>query len=297
MKHLEEEIKALSKSPSACGDSESYLAHLVVMANVRGAIMAEKMKPIWREEAFEAFRAEHSALDKYIGLIERGEPEHGTGGKRQCIIVMGDGSFASNASGSRSVPTVATRKAFVTKFGEDAVVDITEHRSTKCCNGCGCVLAKLHTDLHSSFSQRRFAKKLGKKEEDFAAGRTTVEPDPHQHSRRIEGLVQCTSSEERCPLYGGRKLDRDGNAARTIGDAFFAWLSCMPPPSFMEKGRHPEDTQPEKINVTRGSSSLLRFLKERFPRPILDRTINRLSISLTRDDSTAHCWDQRSSLW
>jgi len=172
IEHLAEQIKILSSSPSACGDAESFLAHMVVTASVRGAIMAEKMKPVWRKEAFEAFRARHSALDKFVAEIERGEPEHGTGGKRQCIIVMGDGSFASNARGSRSVPTVETRKAFIRKFGEDAVVEISEHRSTKCCNGCGCVLTKLYTDLHSSFSQRRFAKKLGKKEEDFAAGRT-----------------------------------------------------------------------------------------------------------------------------
>jgi hypothetical protein len=281
IEHLSKEIEILKASPSACGDAESFLAHMVITASVRGVIMAEKLRPIWREEAFEAFQARHSAIDKFIGLIERGEPERGTGGRRQCIIVMGDGTFASNARGSRSVPTIATRRAFVIKFGADAVIDVSEHRSTKCCNGCGCVLAKLHTDLHSNFSQRRFGKKLAKKQGDFATGKTSIEPDPHQYSRRIEGMVQCTSSKERCPLFGGRIVDRDGNAARTIGDAFYAWLNGTSPPSFMEQGAHPEDVIPASISISKNCKNpLFRFLKERFPRPILDRTINRILIML-----------------
>jgi hypothetical protein len=281
MEHLSKEIEILTESPSSCSDSASFLIHMRVAASVREAIMKEKLRPIWRLEKFQAHQARHRALDEYIATIERGEPNLGTGGKSHCIIVFGDGGYStSNAPGSRSGPTVAVREAFITKFGADSFIEITEHRSTKCCNGCGCILAKLYTDDHSHFSQRKFAKKLEKKEADFSSGKTSEAPDRYQHSRRIEGIVKCVSSEERCPLFGGRIINRDGVAALSIGDAFYTWFNGKPLPIFMEKRHHPEDVPVASINVTRGSSPFLRLLKQIYPRPALDRIINSILQSI-----------------
>jgi hypothetical protein len=281
MEHLSKEIETLTESPSSCSDSASFLTHMRVAASVREAIMKEKLRPIWRLEKFQAHQARHHALDEYIATIERGEPHQGTGGKSHCIIVFGDGGYStSNARGSRSGPTVAVREAFITKFGADSFLEITEHRSTKCCNGCGCILAKLYTDDHSHFSQRKFAKKLEKKEADFSSGKTSEAPDRYQHSRRIEGIVKCVSSVERCPLFGGRIINRDGVAALSIGDAFYTWFNGKPLPIFMEKRHHPEDVPVASINVTRGSSPFLRLLKQIYPRPALDRIINSILQSI-----------------
>jgi hypothetical protein len=167
-------------------------------------------------------------------------------------------------------------------FGHDAVIDIDEHRSTKCCNGCGCVLAKLYTDGHSQFSERKYDKKLNKHTVNIAQGGTSLPPRPLQ-DRRIEGLVQCTSTAERCPLFGGCKIDRDGNAARSIGDAFLCWLQMIPPPSFMHHGLHPEDVTPSSINIHDGSLPIIRWIKERFPPDILRSMI---SIALSTLDKT-----------
>jgi hypothetical protein len=281
MEHLSKEIEILTESPSSCSDSASFLIHMRVAASVREAIMKEKLRPIWRLEKFQAHQARHRALDEYIATIERGEPNRGTGGKSHCIIVFGDGGYStSNAPGSRSGPTVAVREAFISKFGADSFIEITEHRSTKCCNGCGCILAKLYTNDHSHFSQRKFAKKLEKKEADFSSGKTSEAPDRYQHSRRIEGIVKCVSSAERCPLFGGRIINRDGVAALSIGDAFYTWFNGKPLPIFMEKRHHPEDIPVASINVTRGSSPFLRLLKQFYPRPVLDRIINSILQSI-----------------
>jgi hypothetical protein len=281
MEHLSKEIEILTESPSSCSDSASFLIYMRVAASVREAIMKEKLRPIWRLEKFQAHQARHRALDEYIATIERGEPNRGTGGKSHCIIVFGDGGYStSNAPGSRSGPTVAVREAFITKFGADSFIEITEHRSTKCCNGCGCILAKLYTDDHSHFSQRKFAKKLEKKEADFSSGKISEAPDRYQHSRRIEGIVKCVSSEDRCPLFGGRIINRDGVAALSIGDAFYTWFNGEPVPIFMEKRHHPEDIPVASINVTRGSSPFLRLLKQFYPRPVLDRIINSILLSI-----------------
>jgi hypothetical protein len=115
MKRIKIETDLLSEVTSSSSDYDTYSHYMAVRARTRHAIMEEMLRPVWRQEAFEGWMATYSALAKAIALIDRGEPERGTGGC-QVIIVLGDGSFSSNARGSRSVPTVATRRAFVVKF-------------------------------------------------------------------------------------------------------------------------------------------------------------------------------------
>jgi hypothetical protein len=61
----------------------------------------------------------------------------------QPVILYGAATFAATGRGRRSAPTTAMRKACVTACGAAWVVDADEHRSTKCCSGCGCVLARV----------------------------------------------------------------------------------------------------------------------------------------------------------
>jgi hypothetical protein len=48
----------------------------------------------------------------------------------------------------------------------------------------------------------------------------------------------------------------------------------------MEKRHHPEDVPVANINVSRGSLPFIRLLKQFFPRPVLDRIINSILLSI-----------------
>jgi hypothetical protein len=74
--YLQPQFDILQTVTSSSGDFGTFSAYMAIRARVRDPIMAEMLKPIWREEAFEGWKGTHAALDRAIAEIQRGEPGH-----------------------------------------------------------------------------------------------------------------------------------------------------------------------------------------------------------------------------
>jgi hypothetical protein len=157
--------------------------------------------------------------------INAGLVMDGTAGVR-AVFLYGKVSFSATGRGRRSSPTTAMTRALIAVTGSSWVRDADEHRSTRCCSGCGNVLDKVVAPT----PQRIY---------DAAAARALA-PQPLgwqrpperriSNYRVVRGMVQCYAT-DLCRQRRFRHRDDDANRLilhnqKSI-DAGFGPLDCM----------------------------------------------------------------------
>ena len=259
VEHLAEEYSLLSTVTAKTGIFEEILEFVKVSFSVHDAIMQEKKKRRWRDRDMNAWSKRQQAIDSVLSKMRDGDAGVGTGRrfnkqKQVNICMLGAGMFPSQGPGSPGggVPTVTLRERLDHIFGSSCVIEVDEHRSTRCCAQCGFVMADVQCNRQSHFHARR----------DYA--RNIVKPPDKQVNPRtwftVNGLKYCPN-----PLCAVTLVDRDFYPTLSIGDASFCLLRNEPPPAHMRRGKgvHPEDVEPPAVRFPSLHKSE-RFIKERF---------------------------------
>ena len=185
-------------------------------------------------------------MEGFWARLCAGRLDDGTAGV-QPVILYGAAMFAATGRGRRSAPTTAMRKACVTACGAAWVRDASEHRSTKCCSSCGCVLDKVWAPTPERVYDAAAAKAQRELPEGWArAPARAVAP-----WSVVRGMLRCDTDECRA-----RSLrHRDGDACRLIlanalaedaavqrgGAAADGTLPCM------RGGRHADDPARDRV--------------------------------------------------
>ena len=207
-----EQLLALGGAAANQSTGVAFARYVRAVEALRPVIFAETLKSRWADEQFRAYQAGKRELMSFWARVRAGRIDDGTAGVFP-VVGFGEATIKPSGRGRMSTPTTAMYKACVTVMGAGAVVLTTEHRSTKCCAGCGNILQLVYAPI--SAAQRR--------EHDealvaAAAGRRPP-PRPLPSYRKVRGLLRC--DHVGC-CYSGMFLDRDRNAARNILHAFLA---------------------------------------------------------------------------
>jgi hypothetical protein len=193
----------------------------------RGAlaeVLDERLKARWAHAAFRTWSKGHSILEGFWGGLRTGRLEDGTYGVRP-LVLYGKVNFSATGKGRHSSPTTAARKACNTVCGNDWVRDANEHRSTKCCSGCHCVLDK----VLALTPERIYAAAAAKAARPLPFGWVRPPARDIHPLRIVRGLLYCPSYECRTKALKHRDVD----ACRLIlanalaVDAHFGTLPCM----------------------------------------------------------------------
>jgi hypothetical protein len=219
-------------APAVCaksGDVASYLAHMRLCDDVEPDIFSEVLKRRWRKDAFTTWQAKQRSMARFWSEVRAGRVEDGTAGVRP-LVVYGGANFASSAKGAAAAPTTALYRACLAVFGRAAVRLATEHRSSKCCAGCGEVLqivkSPVPTPAHAAARARKEAQRA-------AAGWEPLRPLPRL--LEVRGLRRCGRGNG-CAYGGASFVDRDVNAALNILRAFVQLDAAGTLPAHMRAG-------------------------------------------------------------
>jgi hypothetical protein len=199
------------------------------------------LKPRWREQRFRTDMLREGGLARKFAAIKAGRVEDGTIGL-PCVLVVGNGSFPSSMRGTFATPTTFLLKKLRDCFGRRRTVGDTEHRTTKCCAGCGCGLQIVYTSVTPA---RLLAKDEARQKRFDEGGEWARPPRERPEWAPVHGQRRCPSARAECE-FGGQMVHRDFNAQRGIGKGFLARLRMLPLPDFMMLGRHLEDVTPPR---------------------------------------------------
>ena len=178
------------------------LATPVTGANV--AVFAEKKKKRWANAAFTTWCRGQSILHGFWARVKAGRYEDGTAGVNP-MILYGNAKFASSGPGRRAGPTVRMRKACVDVCGVSWVRDADEHRSSKCCSGCGEVLATVTAPTPQRVLKANAARLKKQAKSGYGLAR------PASARRTVRGKMLCRNTA--CPVGF---VHRDIDAAKLI---------------------------------------------------------------------------------
>ena len=149
------------------------------------------------------------------------------------MILYGDGDFASSMRGVRSAPTTALRKACEVACGVLWVRLADEHRTTKCCSRCGCVLDRVSAVVPARVHKAAAAREA----RALPPGWTPTPARPIPKWRLTRGLYYCTP----CAAQGRGFRHRDFDAALLLlrSELHKEAHGGVPLP-FLQRGRHAE---------------------------------------------------------
>ena len=193
----------------------------------RGAlaeVLDERLKARWAHAAFRTWSKGHSILEGFWGRLRSGRLDDGTYGVRP-VVLYGKVDFKATGRGRHSAPTTAARKACNTVCGNAWVRDASEHRSTRCCSGCHCVL----DTVVALTPERIYAAAAAKAAQPLPYGWKRPPARQIYPVRTVRGLLFCPSYECRAKALKHRDVD----ACRLILanalaiDAHFGTLPCM----------------------------------------------------------------------
>jgi len=225
---------------------EKFLAYCLIAhgaAGVRGAhddVLDERLKPRWARAAFRTWSLGQSILTSFWACIRAGRLEDGTYGVRP-VIVYGSAAFAATGRGRHSSPTTTMRAACVAACGAAWTRDADEHRSSKCCSACGCVL----TRVESPTPYRVYAAAAAKAARELPFGWKRPPARPVRAWRVVRGLLYC--GQDACRERPLRH--RDGDACRLILDNALAVDAGRGTLDCMRKGKHADDVVPPRFVV------------------------------------------------
>ena len=168
------------------------------------AILHEKLKYRWADAAFRTWSRGQAIMHSFWARVKAGRHDDGTAGVTP-IILYGNASFSATGPGRHSAPTTSMRPACVTACGVSWVRDADEHRSTKCCSGCGQVLALVYAPT----PQRVLEANTKRLEKQAQSGYGLARPAYPR--RKVRGMLLC-----RNPACSNGFVHRDTDAAKLI---------------------------------------------------------------------------------
>jgi hypothetical protein len=195
------------------------------------AVLAERLKPRWAHAAFRTWSRGHAVLEGFWARVCAGRLEDGTAGVAP-VVLYGSAAFAATGRGRRSAPTTAARAACVTVCGARNVHDVDEHRTTKCCSWCDCVLDHVYAPTPLRVHLAAAARAEG----GLPLGWRRPPAPPVRAWAKTRGLLRCPSAE----CWARSFRHRDFDAARLIlrNEEHRAGNAGEPLP-FLKKGRRP----------------------------------------------------------
>jgi hypothetical protein len=234
-----EQLQAVSRKTTSLTAFLAYCraAHSVA-GGPRGAyaeVLDERLKARWANASFTTWSRGHAILEGFWARICAGRLEDGTAGVWP-VILYGAAQFASSSRGRRPGPTTSMRHACVTVCGAAWVRDANEHRSSKCCSGCGCVLEK----VWALTPERIYEAAAAREANALPLGWKRPPPRPIATWRIVRGLLHCGQDECR-----SRSLHhRDKDACRSILNNALSVDAGHGTLPYMEKGQHNDNVPP-----------------------------------------------------
>lgn len=198
-------------------------------------MLDERLKARWANASFTTWSRGHAILEGFWARICAGLLADGTAGVWP-VILYGAAKFAATGRGRRSSPTTTMRSACVTVCGAEWVRDASEHRTSKCCSGCGCVLEKVWGPTPT----RVYDAAAAKEARELPRGWSRPPARPIPATRIVRGLLHCGEEECRSRSFH----HRDKNACRSIllnALSIDAGRGTLP---YMEHGRHDDGDAP-----------------------------------------------------
>ena len=172
------------------------------------AILDERLKPRWAHADFRTWTSGRSILHSFWADILKGDLQHGTAGRR-VRVHYGNAKFSTVLRGHVPSPTCAMFTACVDVIGPDRVIEVSEHRTTRCCAECGEVLHRVMAPtperVYDTAERRRNA--------PLPHGWQPWPARPIPVWSVVRGEVYCANP--LCPANGFHH--RDGNASKGIG--------------------------------------------------------------------------------
>ena len=201
-------------------------------------MLDERLKPRWARAAFRTWSLGDSILTAFWAGIRAGRLEDGTYGVRP-VILYGKADFAATGKGRHSSPTTTMRAACVAACGAAWVRDADEHRSTKCCSACSCVLARIEAPT----PYRIYAAAAAKAARELPFGWKRPPARPVRAWRVVRGALFC--GQDACREQPLRH--RDGDATRLILDNALSVSAGRGTLECMRKGPHADDVVPQRF--------------------------------------------------
>jgi len=242
---------ALADVSSRTASAAAFQAYEDVVVAHRGAMLGEKLKRRWARQAMETRRATQQTQGRFWGGRAAGDLHLDTL-RVTPAIAWGDVRFAATMRGRPPTATTsveaAARNALSARglYGPGVLHRIPEHRTSKCCGHCGCVLQLMWTAAGTSARELALAAKRA-----AAPPRGDADEAPYGY-RKIRGERRCCSPT--CSAPERRIVDRDKGAARSIWGAARRLGRGEDPPSFMQRGKHNDGPAPPRYYVGAGVS-------------------------------------------
>jgi hypothetical protein len=187
----------------------------------------------WAHASFKTWSLGHKIMEGFWARVRAGRAEDCTKGVRP-MILYGDASFSATMRGTHSSPTTSMYRACVTVCGAAWVRQVDEHRTTKCCSACGCVLGR----VLAVTPLRVFAAAAARAAAVLPGGWARPPPRPKPPWTKVRGLYRCPSAA--CSATSFRH--RDGDAARLmLRNALYEEAHGEPLP-FLKRERRNEET-------------------------------------------------------